>query len=467
MGICTFVLDNRASSSARHFEGCIDLALLAFIALTVISSIVSYEPEVSIRKLVPVSLVTIAYLVAGQAREVRFRRRMIAVLLISAVATVIWTFGVLAVGKNLKVTELSATSPLRAADLRENDTILKLGGETVSSPADLTDAISRNSNHSDIEIVYYRNEFVIASRLPMSTLSPALADPASLGILAWSRGRDTRAAGFYGHYTTYAEALQLILSLAFGLLIAVPGGLISRNRLLLGAVVVLCSIALFLTITRASWAGFLLSASVIILLGASRRTVLIAAALAIPLVLAGLFYLQQKRNVGLIDTSDNSTSWRVTVWREGFGVLTSSPRHLITGVGMDSLKTHWSEWRMFDNGNLPLGHLHSTPLQIAFERGIPALIAWIVWVCIYLKLLFGGIRRSNLEWPERGLLLGAFGGTIGFLASGLVHYNWGDSEVVMIFYLLMGLSLGILRSFNGHDLPVLRVDAQQVEPGRN
>jgi hypothetical protein len=32
------------------------------------------------------------------------------------------------------------------------------------------------------------------------------------------------------------------------------------------------------------------------------------------------------------------------------------------------------------------------------------------------------------------------------MTSGVVHYNWGDSEVVMIFYLIMGLSLVVERS---------------------
>jgi hypothetical protein len=44
---------------------------------------------------------------------------------------------------------------------------------------------------------------------------------------------------------------------------------------------------------------------------------------------------------------------------------------------------------------------------------------------------------------DRGIVLGAFGGLAGFFLSGLVHYNWGDSEVVMIFYFIMGLSLAI------------------------
>jgi hypothetical protein len=63
----------------------------------------------------------------------------------------------------------------------------------------------------------------------------------------------------------------------------------------------------------------------------------------------------------------------------------------------------------------------------------------------YLRLLWRNLRRRDLDWRERGLLIGAFGGAIGFLTSGFVHYNWGDSEVVMILYLIMGMSLATVR----------------------
>ena len=66
---------------------------------------------------------------------------------------------------------------------------------------------------------------------------------------------------------------------------------------------------------------------------------------------------------------------------------------------------------------------------------------------IYLRMLWRKLRKNNeLDPIERGVLLGAFGGTIGFLTSSLVHYNWGDSEVAMIFYLIMGLSLFVMRN---------------------
>ena len=423
----------------------IGLAILAFVGLSLVSSIFSYEPEVSLRKMVGVSLVTIVYLISENITDTKWLRRLVVIILVSAAFAAAYTIGKTAVGNNLKVVRLTADSPMRSAGVQENDTILKVNGQNISSPDELANAVNGASENGVAKLKIYRYENLIDYDLPVSSVLESADNAGRFGIVQWSRGRDIRATGFYGHYTTYAEALQLIASLAFGLLILVPGGFFARNRILLGVTLVSFCVALFLTVTRASWAGFLISSAVMIIIGTSRKTVLICILCAVPVALAGLYYLQQKRNVAFVDTSDGSTTWRMTVWREGFGVLVSNPRHLAVGIGMDSLKTHWQDWHMFDNGYLPMGHMHSTPLQFAFERGVPTLIAWIIWMFIYLRMLWRGFRRKGLEWPERGLLLAAFGGSIGFLSSGLVHYNWGDSEVVMIFYLLMGMSLAVLK----------------------
>jgi hypothetical protein len=61
-------------------------------------------------------------------------------------------------------------------------------------------------------------------------------------------------------------------------------------------------------------------------------------------------------------------------------------------------------------------------------------------------MLWRGVRSPLIDdWVERGIMLGALGGLVGFFASGLVHYNFGDSEVAMIFYFIMGLSLVVER----------------------
>jgi O-antigen ligase len=241
---------------------------------------------------------------------------------------------------------------------------------------------------------------------------------------------------------------------ALGLLVALRRKWGWRGALLAASFAGVCG-ALMLTVTRASWLGLLLSAFVIVLVGASRRTLLIAAGVALPLAVAGLLVLQQKRQVGFIDPKEGSTAWRLMVYRESLDLLTREPRHLLVGVGMDSIKRHYREWGLFDSGRQNWSHLHSTPLQVAVERGLPALFVFFALLFLYARMLWrlarrepkgrGDVHEGESHWVERGLVLGALGGLAGFVASGLVHYNLGDSEVVMVFYFLMGLSLAAER----------------------
>jgi O-antigen ligase len=291
----------------------------------------------------------------------------------------------------------------------------------------------------------YRVEALPVTELRRENLLEGQTAEARLGIGDWSYGRDERATGFFGHYTTYAEALQLIASLALGLLLALRRKWSWKGALVAAAFAGMCG-ALILTVTRASWLGLLLSAFTVALVGASRRTLFITAAVALPLVAAGLFVLQQKRQVGFIDTKEGSTAWRLMVYRESLDLLAREPRHLLVGVGMDSIKRHYREWGLFDKGRQNWSHLHSTPLQIAVERGLPALLVWLALVLLYARMLWRLARPGLLDdWVERGLALGALGGLVGFFVGGFVHYNLGDSEVVMIFYLIAGLALAAER----------------------
>ncbi|MDQ3918467.1 MAG: O-antigen ligase family protein [Acidobacteriota bacterium] len=441
----------------------VDPWLLGFFVLTFLTALTSYDPDVSIGKLRAASLFTIVYLAAENVRSPKVLRALTLTLVASCALGLVHTFGVFAVGRGVKVRQLAADSPLRAVGVEEGDTILSVDGANVNSPAEVERAIKTERpstdklyrwpdgtkacawNEGEACVRVYRAEVLPTTNIARDALPTGATPEARLGINSWSRGRDERASGFYGQYQTYSEVLQLIASLALGLLVALRRKWSLKGALLSIALAGMCG-ALLLTLTRASWAGFLLSALTVVLVGASRRTLLLAACVALPVVLAGLFVLQQKRQVGLIDARDQSTTWRLMVWRDGTRILFSSPRHLLVGVGMDSLKRRWREWGMFDQGRQPWGHLHSTPLQLAFERGLPTLFVWLAWLFVYARTLRRMLRGGASEsWVERGLTLGALGGLVGFVAGGLVHYNFGDSEVVMVFYFVMGLALAAER----------------------
>jgi nitric oxide reductase large subunit len=86
-------------------------------------------------------------------------------------------------------------------------------------------------------------------------------------------------------------------------------------------------------------------------------------------------------------------------------------------------------------------HLHSTPLQLAFDRGLPMLVLW-VWMML---LFWTDVAQAESRAADRsdtqiyGILLGGLGALTGFLASSLVNYNYGDGEVAMLFWWLMGV----------------------------
>ena len=436
------------------FRSPVDYALLGFFVLSGVSGIFSYSAVMSIGKMRAASLFTIVYLVSQNVRSLRLVRLLALTLIASCMINVFLTAGQLAIGKGMKVQGVKPESPLAKAVFRtravmqpapiiDGDTIWEIDGHPVSNPDELAYDLASGPPIAKVRI--YRVEWTPELELPRAQLLPGTNALDQLGITGWSRGRDWRATGFFNHWVTYAEVLQLIASLAVGIFLA-----LKQKRSLAGVLLVLAIaglvFALGMTVTRASWIGFAVSAVAMLFLSVSRRTILVVGACAIPLVLASVVLLQQRRSIGFFDKSDQSTSWREMVWKEGFQLLVSKPRHLIFGVGMDSIKGHWREWGLFDNGRQPIGHMHSNLLQIALERGVPALIVWLILIGVYLRMLWRITRRQTLDDFARGVAVGALGGAVGFVVSGLVHYNWGDSEVVTVFYFIMGLCLVVERT---------------------
>lgn len=438
----------------KLFRSPVDYLLLGFFILTGVSAFLSYEPMTSIGKLRAASLFTIVYLVAQNVPSHRAIRALAVVLIGSCMFNAIYTLGERVRGRGVKVGDVSADSPLSAGTtminrrlstfaIRKGDTLLEVDGRPISNLSELVAALDGSQTAGPAEVRVYRVEWIPVVKVPRGRLLTGSTGEEKLGITNWTRGRDWRAAGFYGHYVTYAEVLQLVIALAVGLLIALKERR-STIGLILSLSILTFLIALLLTVTRASWLGCLTSTATILLLGLPRRTAVLLILLTIPLVFAALLLLHQKRQVGFLDSRDDSIGWRQTVWREGYELLTSKPRHLLVGVGMDSIKAHWREWNLFEQGRRPIGHMHSNLLQLGLERGIPTLILWLLMLVTYASMLWRLIRRNLIDdWVEHGVVLGALGGLVGFFVSGLVHYNWGDSEVVTIFYLIMGMTLAL------------------------
>src|SRR4030095_16067587 len=79
-------------------------------------------------------------------------------------------------------------------------------------------------------------------------------------------------------------------------------------------------------------------------------------------------------------------------------------------------------------------HLHNVPVQIAAERGLPALAAWL---CFVFLLVADLARQFKTE--QRILAAAGLAASAAMLTAGLFEYNFGDSEFLMLFLLLVTL----------------------------
>jgi hypothetical protein len=429
----------------------IDYALLTFFAWSVVSSIFSYAPDISLDKLRGVSLFLIFYFVYHNLKTIRAAKFLAFALIFSAMFAVAWTPVERMIGRGVAIYDFRG-SAFDQIGLQEGDTILQINGKKVKSLEDVRRRIFENESEPQFKAQIYRDDAYTMVDIPRERIKQAATAEESLGIGRSGRNHNWRAAGFYGHFTTFAEVLQLILALTFGLFIVA----ISKHRffardeeketvnkylkpqILLGICVAGLAFALLLTVTRASQFAFFVSALIIVFLNGNRKIILTLLAAALPLALIGFIVYQQTRKISF-DLSDASTQYRVMMWRDGARLWTANPHNFIFGVGMDSIKRYWREWDLFDQGRQPQGHFHSTLVQLVVERGLPALIIWLTILGIYARTLWK--NRKSVDWQTRGIILGCFGGLIGFFTSGLVHYNLGDGEVAMVFYILMGISV--------------------------
>jgi O-antigen ligase len=87
-------------------------------------------------------------------------------------------------------------------------------------------------------------------------------------------------------------------------------------------------------------------------------------------------------------------------------------------------------------------HLHNVPLQIAAERGLPALAVWLWFVVILLVDLSRRFRARN----QRFLVAAALAAVVSMLTAGMFEYNFGDSEFLMLFLILVTLPFAAARN---------------------
>src|SRR5215510_3838377 len=230
----------------------IDRPLLCFIALTIVSSVLSVVPAQSIPKLRTLTLFAVFYLIIANLRP-RSARWMIGLMIVSGLIGVGYSLMEKGLGRGMIITCIEDNSPLRTSYLRPGDVIWMIGPHRVNSLEEANRIIRESQTGATYTVEALRNGEPAPAPLAVTDEMKGRANP--LGVSVAGRSRHFRISGFSSHFITYAEQMQLFALLAYGLLLSNLKALKSCSRAWLWvslSLVGMFSFALILTGSRGS-----------------------------------------------------------------------------------------------------------------------------------------------------------------------------------------------------------------------
>jgi hypothetical protein len=405
-----------------------DLIIVLSLLWTVASAVLSQEPQISIPKLHSLWSVFLFYLARATVNR-KSTFLLVGLLIASGCAGALYSGFDLLRGRGVVVESLAAGSPFHQLGIQTGDTIWQINRRRVYSVSDIDEALRTATVNTPLAIgIISRGEQV---ERPLT-----LAQVSDSGVIGSERNHQFRASGWTRHYQTFAELLQMIALLALGLALAHlrNHGLNKYFKVTIVAASLLTA-GLVFTAMRTVIVAFVIGASLIALrsLRATLRVVFTFALFAVLAFGAVVVWQTRDRNALLLGDPSSSLRWQVA--RVG---LARIPLHPL--FGMDAMKLHWTEWGFPGKDML---HLHSTPLQLAFDRGLPMLVLWLwLMAAFWLKIARAEKKAADLsDTNSYGILLGILGALTAFLISSLANYNYGDAEVAMMFWFLMGIAV--------------------------
>jgi len=178
-----------------------------------------------------------------------------------------------------------------------------------------------------------------------------------------------------------------------------------------------CTWALVLSQTRNAWLGAVFGLAAVLVLRAPRALLLLGAGLVV------LLASRPDRVVARLTFTDASSIDRYFMWQAGVDMVLDRP---VFGLGPGMIQRAYPGYRWEGAPNPQQPHLHDNVLQVAAERGLPALAFWIWMMAAWLGAALRETRHGRrFEGPA------AFGVLTTLLVAGVFEYNFGDSEVLM------------------------------------
>lgn len=255
-----------------------------------------------------------------------------------------------------------------------------------------------------------------------------------------------RTAGLFPSGITYAHNLLFPLCLVTAFLLAPAKGW--RTRAGLGLGWGLMVMALLFSLTRGVWIAY---AGVLVLAGLVRGRRALAGALG-ALGVCGVLLLGagdgvRERAGQIFDLNAPANLARSRIWQANIAMIRDRP---LFGWGYGNYKQfrapYYARYPAVGSagwaGNSD-AHAHNTFLQLWVDGGWPGFVAFISLLAAVLAK--GWQTYTRLAEPLKSCALGILLGLVGFLIGGLTQHNFGDAEVSIVLWALVGVLLRLER----------------------
>jgi len=247
--------------------------------------------------------------------------------------------------------------------------------------------------------------------------------------------------GAFNHYQTFSNVFYLLFCIGLSMAFYHPSRWERRGWAL---VTLPIGGALILSYTRGVWIAAFCALIFVTFFLKRRLWRLVAASAAVTglsllLTLPGI----SSRARTMVDVEGNVE--RLLLWETTWNMIGDHP---LLGVGVGSYQRVQSDY-LRDDVHLPMTrtHSHNNLLQVTVERGILGLFLFL-W--LWYVVVSEGFRRLWNHRKKRGfsfaLVLGCLTGALGFFLDGMFQNNFGDTEVNILLWIMVGMMLSAGRA---------------------
>ena len=217
-----------------------------------------------------------------------------------------------------------------------------------------------------------------------------------------------------------------------------------KNYWVLGGLGII-SLCLLMVFVRQAWLGFLVGSIFLVFFWRKKFLWVIPLVLVFVWLLSPQDYKDRLKSMSDV-TNDRSLQIRQYVWKGGWEIFKDYP---ITGCGFKCVDSIHSRYPDPTGWIGTIRGMHSNIMQLLIDTGIVGFGAWLlIWVAYFIEIFkrYQVLARDKTQSNKKSVLLGSAAAVLSFLVGGFFESNFYDSEIIMLVYFIMGISLAKVKN---------------------